>query len=398
MRGIGIRGNGSRGNGSRGNGSRGNGGREIGIGIVGGGYMGKRHAAAMRAVGTVFGHSPRLEGQPLALHPRLVAVAASSRASAERYRAAFGFDRAAEDWRALVEDPAVEAVVVTTYPATHREIAEAALELGKPVLCEKPLADTLANARAMAAAAGRAGAVNMIGFNYRRTPATQLARRWIAEGRLGRVTSIRSAMLEDFLADGAAPDDPRSTGEAAGAMSELGSHGLDLAMALGGEIGSVMARVETIHPSRPGGEANDDRADVLLRYASGVSGALEVSRVALGAKMGYRYEVWGTEGSLRFDGEDQDALHLYRADDPEDARGFRRVMLGAAHPDAGAFNEGWGHGTGYGDQLVVEARDFLAAIDGGPPVDTDFAHGVRVAEITEAARRSSSEGRWMETR
>ena len=375
--------------------------REIGIGIVGGGYMGKRHAAAMRAVGAVFGHSPRLEGllgggRALSLHPRLVSVAASSAESAARYRDAFGFDRAAGSWRELVEDPAVEAVVVTTYPATHREIAEAALALGKPVLCEKPLADTLENARAMRDAAARSGAVNMVGFNYRRAPATQLARQLVHEGALGRVTGIRATMLEDFLADAVLPDDPRSRGEAAGAMSELGSHGLDLALALGGDIEAVMARIETIHAARPGGESNDDRADLMLRHASGVSGTLEVSRVALGAKMGYRYEVWGTEGSLRFDGEDQDALHVYRADDPEHLRGFRRVMIGAAHPDAGAFNDGWGHGNGYGDQLVIEARDFLDAIDGGMPVDTDFAHGCRVAEITTAARRSSAEGRWME--
>ena len=370
--------------------------RTIGIGIVGGGYMGKRHAVAMRSVGAVFGHSPRLEGPGLSLHPRLVAVAASSPRSAARYRDAFGFDRAAGDWRDLVADPAVEAVVVTTYPATHREIAEAALALGKPVLCEKPLADTLQNARAMASAASRAGVPTMIGFNYRRTPATQFARALIAEGALGRVTHVRSAHLEDYLVGADRPDDPRSQGEAAGAMSELGSHGLDLAMALGGPVAAVMARIETVHPDRPGGASNDDRADILLRHEGGTSGTLDVSRVALGAKLGYRYEVWGTEGALRFDGEDADALHVYRADDPEHLRGFRRVMMGAAHPDAGAFNEGWGHGNGYGDQLIVEARDFLHAIDTGGAVDTDFAHGLRVAEITEAARRSSREGRWVE--
>ena len=374
----------------------------IGIGIVGGGYMGKRHAAAMRTVGAVFGHSPRHEGLDgpgigLDRHPRLVSVAATSQESAERYCKAYGFDRAAADWRTLVDDPEVDAVIVTTYPATHREIAEAALAAGKPVLCEKPLADTLANARAMAEAAERAGLPTMIGFNYRRIPAVQLARKMIREGVLGRVTHIRTAHLEDYLTDGRLPDDPRSQGEAAGAMSELGSHGLDLALALGGPVEAVMARIETVHAERPGGQSNDDRADLLLRHASGASNTLEVSRVATGAKLGYRFEVWGTKGSLRFDAEDQDALHFYDASDPEDRRGFRRIMLGAAHPDAGAFNDGDGHGTGYGDQLVIEARDFLHAIATGTSPDTDFAHGLRIAELTDAARRSSAEEKWITT-
>ena len=375
--------------------------REVGIGIVGGGYMGKRHAVAMRAVGAVFGHSSRHEGMDgpgigLDVQPRLVSVAATSRTGAERYRDAFGVEKAADDWRALVEDPAVEAVVVTTYPATHREIAEAALALGKPVLCEKPLADTLASARAMAEAARRAGVPTMVGFNYRRIPAVQLARKLIGDGSLGRITHIRAAHLEDYLADERLPDDPRSQGEAAGAMSELGSHGLDLALALGGPVKAVMARIETVHAARPGGQSNDDRADLLLRHGTGASGTLEVSRVAVGAKLAYRFEVWGTEASLRFDAEDQDALHLYDGRDPEDRRGFRRIMLGAMHPDAGAFNDGIGHGTGYGDQLVIEARDFLHAVATGTNPDTDFAHGLRIAELTDAARRSSAEKRWIE--
>ncbi|MEL7462012.1 MAG: Gfo/Idh/MocA family oxidoreductase, partial [Pseudomonadota bacterium] len=151
---------------------------DIGIGIVGGGYMGKAHSVAMAAVGAVF---------DTALRPRLEMVSASSPESAERYRKAFGFARAAKDWQALVADPRVEAVVIATPQAHHRAIAEAAFALGKPVFCEKPLGATIDDARAMTVAAEASGCVNMVGFNYVRTPATQFARELIAEGAIGRV-------------------------------------------------------------------------------------------------------------------------------------------------------------------------------------------------------------------
>ncbi|MEM6491108.1 MAG: Gfo/Idh/MocA family oxidoreductase, partial [Pseudomonadota bacterium] len=135
---------------------------EIGVGVLGGGYMGKAHAVAMAAVGAVFN---------TALRPRLEMVAASTAENAERYRRAFGFRRATGDWRALVEDPKVEAVLISTPPDTHRAIAEAAFALGKPVFCEKPLGASLEDGAAMVAAAEAAGVANMVGFNYIRTPA-----------------------------------------------------------------------------------------------------------------------------------------------------------------------------------------------------------------------------------
>lgn len=162
---------------------------EIGIGIVGGGYMGKAHAVAMRAVAALFDTT---------LRPRLEMVAATSAETASRYREAYGFSRATDDWRVLVNDPAVEAVIIATPQDTHRVIAEAAISLGKPVLCEKPLANSLEDARAMVAAAEAAGVPNMTGFNYIRTPASQFARNLLAEGAIGQVTWFRGEHAEDF--------------------------------------------------------------------------------------------------------------------------------------------------------------------------------------------------------
>lgn len=359
---------------------------DIGIGIVGGGYMGKAHAVAMASVGAVF---------ETALRPRLEMVAASSPESAERYRAAFGFARAARDWRALVADPRVEAIVIASPQATHREIAEAALALGKPVFCEKPQGDSLHATRAMTKAAEAAGVANMVGFNYSRTPATQYARRLLAEGSIGEVTWFRGEHTEDFLADPALPFNWRCEGAANGNMGDLAPHPINAALALMGPIESVMAEVETVHHARPGGTVtNDDHAQIMCRFASGVKGHIYASRIATGRKMGYAYEVHGTKGAIRFDQEDQNALWLYRAEGPEAERGFAKILTGPAHPEYAAFCQGPGHGTGYQDQIIIEAKDFLTAIETGTPVWPTFRDGLAVAEVIAAAMASARDGAW----
>ncbi|MBC7735638.1 MAG: Gfo/Idh/MocA family oxidoreductase, partial [Candidatus Saccharibacteria bacterium] len=186
---------------------------EIGIGIIGGGYMGKAHAVAMAAVGAVF---------DTALRPRLEMVCAQTPASAERYRAAYGFARSTDDWQVLVRDPRVEAVVIASPQGTHRQIAEAAFARGKPVFCEKPLGASLADSRAMVAAA--VGQISMTGFNYTRTPASRSARRLIADGTIGDITWFRGEHTEDFLADPASPATWRTLGDANGTMGDLAPH------------------------------------------------------------------------------------------------------------------------------------------------------------------------------
>ena len=359
----------------------------IGIGIVGGGYMGKAHAIAFSAVGAVF---------DTALRPRLEMVAATSDASAERHRAALGFARAVGGWRALVADPAVEAVVIALPPSSHREIAEAALALGKPVLCEKPLAPSLADAHAMVAAAEAAGVATMTGFNYPRTPATQEARRLLAEGAIGDVVWFRAEHTEDFLADPTAPATWRTQGAANGTMGDLAPHPIDLALSLMGPIERLVAEVETVHAERPGGlVTNDDQAQWMCRFANGAMGQMHASRVHTGRKMGLTYEVVGTRGAIRFDQEDQNALHLYRASGPARGRGFTRILAGPEHGAYAAFCQGAGHGTGYVDQIVIQARDFLHAIHGGEAVRPTFRDGLAVAEVVEAVRASAGSGRWV---
>ena len=364
--------------------------REIGIGIVGGGYMGKAHSVAMAAVGAVF---------DTALRPRLEMICATTPTSAERYRAAYGFRRATADWRVLVADPAVEAVVIASPQETHRAIAEAAFALGKPVLCEKPLGASLDDARAMTAAAEASGVVNMVGFNYIRTPASQFARALIAGGEIGEITWFRGEHTEDFDADGTRPATWRNFGRANGTMGDLAPHMVNAALALAGPIARLSADIGTVHAARPGTEGravNDDIGQFLCRFASGAMGHLMFSRVAQGRKMGYAYEITGTKGAIRFDQEDQNALWLYKADDPPAVRGFRKILTSPDHPDYLPFCQGPGHGTGYQDQIIIEAKDFLTAIAEGRPRWPTFRDGLEVSRIIAAAWDSAEHGTWVD--
>jgi len=348
--------------------------------------MGKAHAVAMASVGAVF---------DTRLRPRLEMVSAASPASAERYRAAYGFRRAASDWRELVTDPKVEAIIIASPQSTHRAIAEAAFALGKPVLCEKPMGASLDDSRAMVAAAEKSGAANMVGFNYIRTPASQFARQLIADGEIGDITWFRGEHTEDFLADPETPASWRTGGQANGTMGDLAPHMINAALALVGPIRSLVAEVETVHATRPGGDVtNDDHGQMMCRFENGAMGAMYFSRIATGRKMGYAYEITGTRGAIRFDQEDQNALWLYRMDEPEATRGFTKVLTGPAHPDYLPFCQGPGHGTGYQDQIIIEARDFLTAIETGKPVWPTFRDGLAVNKIVAAAFASSRSKTW----
>ena len=362
--------------------------RQIGIGIVGGGYMGKAHSVAMAAVGAVY---------DTRLRPRLEMIAASSEASAKRYADAFGFARAAPDWQALVNDPAIEAVIIASPQNTHRAIADAAFALGKPVFCEKPLGASIEDARAMVAAAETSGLPNMVGFNYIRTPASSYARQLIEKGVLGDITWFRGEHTEDFLADPDIPANWRTEDAASGTLGDLAPHMINAALALLGPIEAVMGEMETVHAMR-GDVAvkNDDHAQMMCRFARGTMGHLYFSRVATGRKMGYIYEITGTKGAIRFDQEDQNALWLYWAEGPEAHRGFSKILTGPAHPNYEAFCQGPGHGTGYQDQIIIEARDFLTAIETGKAVWPTFKDGLAVSEVIEAIRASHASRTWQQ--
>ncbi|OED35856.1 oxidoreductase [Chromatiales bacterium (ex Bugula neritina AB1)] len=377
---------------------------KIGIGVIGAGYMGKAHSVAMNAVGAVF-NTP--------LKPVCEMLCATTESGAAAKAESFGFNRSTADWRVLIEDPAVEAVIIASPQSTHREIALAAIAKDKPVLCEKPMGASLDDARTMTLAAEAAGIVNMVGFNYVRTPATQYARKLIQDGAIGDPTWFRGEHTEDFLADVNAPANWRTRGRATGTMGDLSSHMINCAIALMGSVAKVNADIETVHKRRPAEQTvarpdktgnsanemeevtNDDHAHCLCRFDSGVMGHLYFSRVSTGRKMGYAYEVNGTRGAIRFDQEDQNALWLYKMDGPEAERGFRKILTGPAHPDYVDFCLGPGHGTGYQDQLIIEAKDFLNAIHSGQSRWPTFRDGMEVTRVIEAMWQSHDSRQWV---
>ena len=364
---------------------------KIGIGIVGGGYMGKAHSVAMNAVAAVFDTK---------LRPSLEMICTTTEQGAADKARNFGFARATSDWHVLVDDPAVEAVVIASPQHTHSEIALAAFARAKPVFCEKPLGTSLAESRLMVAAAEASGCANMTGFNYIRTPASQLARQIVASGEIGEMTFFRGEHTEDFLADPHLPATWRTKARANGSMGDLSPHIINAAFALAGPFDELIASIGTVHKTRrsatgPEAVTNDDHAQIMCRFQNGAMGQLYVSRIATGRKMGYIYEIFGTKGAIRFDQEDQNALWLYTGDAKPDRQGFTKILTGPLHPDYLPFCQGPGHGTGYQDQIIIEARDFLDAIANKRSIWPAFRDGMLVNQVIATAWKSHEERRWV---
>ena len=367
----------------------------LGIGLIGSGFMGRTHALG-------FLNAARLFDLPAPPVPEMLADVTEE--AARRAAASLGFRRATGDWRALVADPAVHVVAITTPNALHREMALAAIAAGKHVHCEKPLAPTAADARAMTDAAARAGVVTAVGFNYLKNPMLALARDIIRSGEIGEVRSFTGVHAEDYMADAEAPWTWRLDPDAAGgALADIGSHIIATARFLLGPIERVLGDVVTALPSRPAAPGSaerravavDDIARAHLRFANGASGALEASWVATGRKMRHDFEIAGSRGAIAFSQERLNELLLYRTDDPPSQRGFRTIFAGPAHPPYGAFCVAAGHQIGFNDLKTIEMRDFLLAIAGTPTGHADFAEGLAVLETTEAIVTSSREGRWV---
>jgi predicted dehydrogenase len=282
----------------------------------------------------------------------------------------------------------------------HAEIAIAALEAGKHVLVEKPLANTLAEAEAMADAARTAQErriQSMVGFNYRRVPALALARQLIAEGRLGTVRHVRAAYLQDWLVDADSPMTWRLKKETAGsgALADIASHAIDQVLfLLGDAVTEVSGRLHTFTTHRPGAHGLeevtvDDAAWATLSLASGAIASVEVSRVATGQKNSLKLEIYGEKGSLLFDLENLNELGFLDATLPVREQGFRRILVNEPeHP----YTDAWwpqGHIIGWEHTFTHEIRDFLAAIDAGTPPSPSFEEGLAVQRVLAAVEESA---------
>ena len=373
----------------------------LGVGMVGYAFMGAAHSQAWRTAPHAF---------DLPLRPVLAALCGRDRAATEAAAQRYGFAGVETDWRALLERDDVQLIDVCTPGDSHAEISVAALEAGKHVLCEKPLANTVAEAEAMAAAAARArarGIRSMVGFNYRRVPALALARELIAAGRVGEIRHVRASYLQDWLADPAFPLTWRLQKEHAGsgALGDLGSHIVDLAQYLTGQlISGVSAVTATFVPERPvpaarhgatGPVTVDDAVAFTARLESGALASFEATRFATGRKNALRIEVNGALGSLAFDLERLNELEFGDSTGDTPTQGFRRILVTEpGHPYLSAW---WppGHVLGWEHTFTHEVRDLVTAIAKGTDPEPSFADGLQVQHVLEAVSASAAAGsRW----
>lgn len=370
---------------------------EMGIGLVGYGFMGKVHSNAYRQVGRFFEVDPT---------PRMRAICGRDEAAVQRAADSLGWEGYETDYHRLVERSDIELVDVSTPGSSHRDIALAALEAGKHVLCEKPLANTLDEAREMVEAARRAGTVNMVNFNYRRVPAVAFAKRLVEEGRLGEIRHWRAVYLQNIALDPELPLIWRFRKEEAGsgALGDLGAHLVDLAHYLVGPIAGVVGTTKTFIQERPleeeaeetGEVTVDDATTFLASFENGAMGTFEATRLAPGRKNRNSFEINGSKGSVIFDLERMNELEVCFAEDVAEVGGFRTVLV--TEPEHPYMQAWWpaGHIIGYEHTFTHAVKDLLDGIKIGESPMPSFEDGYRCQAVLDAVEKSKDSGSWIQ--
>jgi predicted dehydrogenase len=383
---------------------------QLRVGMVGYAFMGAAHSQAWRTVNRAF---------DLPLSARMSVVSGRDTAKVAAAAAKLGWAEYTTDWHDLLARDDIDLVDICSPGDTHAEIALAALAAGKHVLCEKPLANSVAQAREMAAAAAKAqtqGVRAMCGFNYRRVPAVALMRQLVAAGRIGTVRHIRAVYLQDWIVD---PEFPlvwrlRKDVAGSGALGDIGAHIVDLTQFVAGQsITTVSALTETFVRERPlpsrssglaasgNGSASgvvtvDDAALFLARLDGGAVATYEATRFATGRKNGLRVELNGSLGSLAFDFERMNELEFYDAARPSTEQGFTRILV--TEPDHPYMAAWWpaGHLIGYEHSFTHEVRDLIADIAEGLDPTPSFADALQVQLVLDAVERSANGSAWTE--
>ncbi len=383
----------------------------IGVGLVGYKFMGRAHSNAYRQLPRFFDVDPA---------PRLVAVCGRDEAGVREAAGKLGYESYETDYRKLVQRDDIGLVDVATTGNTHREITIAALEAGKHVLCEKPLANTLDEAAEMvlavrAAQAKTPGLIAMVNFNYRRVPAISFAKQLIESGRLGEIRHWRGTYLQDWILDPEFPLVWRMQKELAGsgALGDIAAHSLDLAQYLVGPVTDVVGTLSTFIKERPveqvsaggaglsaaagvekGPVTVDDSTTFLAKFANGVTGTFEATRLAPGRRNYNAFEINGSKGSVSFNLERLNELQVYFEDDEKGLQGFRTInVTEEVHPYTAAY---WpaGHIIGYEHSFINAFKDLMDGIRTGVNPSPTFEDGFRVQAVLDAVSRSAESGRW----
>ncbi|MET7950764.1 Gfo/Idh/MocA family oxidoreductase [Micromonospora sp. NPDC005324] len=382
--------------------------RELRVGMVGYAFMGAAHSQAWRTVNRVF---------DLPARARMALICGRDTAKVADAADTLGWDAYTTDWRDLINRDDIDVVDICTPGDSHAEIALAALAAGKHVLCEKPLANSVEEARAMTAAADAArasGVRSMCGFNYRRVPAVTMMRQLVADGRLGVIRHVRATYLQDWIVDPQFPLVWRLQKDRAGsgALGDIGAHIIDLTQFVTGQrISGVSAVTETFVKERPlpaessglaasvdghtaptGTVTVDDAAVFVARLDGGALATYEASRFATGRKNALRVEINGSLGSVVFDLERLNELEFYDATRPAVEQGFTRILVTEGeHPYMSAW---WppGHIIGYEHSFTHEMRDFIEAVATGVDPTPSFADALQVQLVLDAVARSAELG------
>jgi predicted dehydrogenase len=376
----------------------------IGVGLISVGWMGRLHSRAYLAARQFFPELPK--------HPELVIAADPDDAGRAHAEDALGYRETTTDYRELLAHPEVDVVSICAPNFLHHEIALAAIETGKHFWIEKPMGRSARESREIAEGAAGAGLITSVGFNYRHAPAIAEARRLIRSGALGRITNVQIRLLTGYASDPTQVFTWRYEQARAGSgvLGDVLSHGFDLAQFLVGRISSVNALTETFIPERPFpagnssntldmGKAsdvtrkveNEDYAAVLARFEGGAIGMFESTRIAIGPHAEYIVEVYGTEGSLRWNFDRMNQLEL-----ADDRRGYRTIMTDASFGEFGRFQPGPGIGIGFNDLKTIEASLFLRSVAEGRQLGPSAADGWAASEVVDASLRSADSGAWVE--
>ncbi|NLT98146.1 MAG: Gfo/Idh/MocA family oxidoreductase [Christensenellaceae bacterium] len=380
--------------------------KTLNVAMIGGGFMGKAHSNAWLKVNKFFDTDFDIN----------LKVIVGNKTPLEAFAARWGYDEVSYDWREVVRRPDIDIVDIGTPTWEHMEMAVAAAEAGKHIVCEKPCALSYQQCLKMAEAAKKAGVVTYLNHNYRRVPAVAYAKQLVEEGRLGTIYHWRGAYLQDWIMD---PDFPltwhlQSKYAGGGPVFDLSSHAYDLARYLIGDAKAVTAVNKTFITERPlpgAGAATfsagsktenaqkapvdvEDASFAVVEFENGALGSIESTRFAVGCKNYNDFEVYGSKGAIRFNFESMNELWFLDATQPQAEQGFRRILCTeGVHPYVSAWWPG-GHIIGYEHTFVNAFYDFLQAIAGkGAPITPDFEDGAAIIRFVEAVQLSSKEQR-----
>ena len=383
--------------------------RELRIGLVGAGWMGKVHAMSYRTAQSAFGPEPAV--------PVLASIADLRLDIAERAAREYGFEKAVPDWHALLDDPSIDIIDICTPNDLHVDVALAALEAGKRVYCEKPLANTVEDARRMAEVAQKSGLTTLVGFNYIQNPVHARARAAIARGDIGKVNFVHLYFICDFMADPNLQHTWRNDLKRAGSgvIGDIGAHCLSyFYYLLDRDIEEVFCALDTVIPdhaaplgdggfklgaagdqSRRIKNSTDDIATVIFRFSDGGTGYMSLSRVATGIRYDIGYDVSGSEGTLRYSYDRINDIQIYRENGDPEFRGMTHVQMGPTDPRFAALHPVSGLGLGYNDYKAIEAREMIVAAAEKRAAFPDFAFGYHIQRIVEACQRSHEKRAWV---